>query len=58
MCSGNHFATDVITGAVIGTACGFLVPFFHSQTFDNLFNKNDKVQVAASPLSFNIQVRF
>lgn len=57
MCSGNHFATDVITGAVIGTACGFLVPFFHSQTFDRLVNKNDKVQVAASPLAFNVSIK-
>lgn len=28
--SGNHFVTDVLTGAVIGTACGFLVPWLHT----------------------------
>jgi undecaprenyl-diphosphatase len=27
--SGNHFMTDVLAGAAIGTLSGFLVPFFH-----------------------------
>ena len=27
--SGNHFVTDVLSGAVLGSACGFLVPFVH-----------------------------
>ncbi|MCR5606350.1 MAG: phosphatase PAP2 family protein [Treponema sp.] len=27
--SGNHFATDVISGAILGSACGFLVPYLH-----------------------------
>jgi len=27
--SGKHFPTDVITGAVWGSAVGFLVPYFH-----------------------------
>ena len=57
MCSGNHFLTDVLAGAAIGTFCGFIVPFFHSQTFNNLVNKNDKVQIAASPLSFNVNIK-
>lgn len=29
LASGNHFLTDVITGALIGSASGFLVPFLH-----------------------------
>ena len=28
--SGKHFVTDVLTGAAIGTATGFLVPWLHS----------------------------
>ncbi len=27
--SGNHFVTDVLSGALIGSACGFFVPFVH-----------------------------
>ena len=30
LASGNHFATDVITGAVIGTVCGILIPWTHT----------------------------
>jgi len=33
--SGDHFLTDVIVGAVAGTACGFLVPWMHSQIVRN-----------------------
>lgn len=28
---GNHFATDVLVGAVVGTACGILVPWLHTK---------------------------
>lgn len=58
MCSGNHFLTDVLTGAAIGTLTGFMVPFFHSQTFYNLINKNKNVDVAASPLGFAVAIKF
>ncbi len=27
--SGMHFLTDVVAGALIGTACGFFIPFIH-----------------------------
>lgn len=30
LASGNHFATDVLTGAALGTLCGFLVPYLHT----------------------------
>ncbi len=29
--SGNHFMTDVLAGAALGTAVGFLVPFLHEK---------------------------
>lgn len=29
--SGNHFMTDVMAGAALGTAVGFLVPFVHTK---------------------------
>lgn len=33
--SGCHFATDVLTGAIIGTAWGFLVPYLHTLKVNN-----------------------
>ena len=48
--SGNHFLSDVLIGAIIGTACGFLVPFLHSQSFYNSFQKpSDKTSADISP---------
>lgn len=58
MCSGNHFATDVLTGAAIGTLCGFAVPFFHSTKFQHKAGKKDNIEIAASPLGFNLAVKF
>ena len=36
--SGNHFMTDVLTGAVIGSATGFLVPWLHTFNTKNDLN--------------------
>lgn len=39
--SGNHFLTDVLAGAVIGSATGFLVPFLHSRNLQAPETYND-----------------
>lgn len=31
MAGGNHFLTDVLTGAALGTAIGFVIPWAHDQ---------------------------
>lgn len=49
MASGNHFATDVMTGALIGTVCGIAIPFMHTQLFYSKFKKNQN-----NDFSFNI----
>ena len=36
--SGNHFMTDVMTGAALGTAVGFLVPWLHTFNTKNDLN--------------------
>ena len=36
--SGNHFMTDVLSGAVIGSATGFLVPWLHTFNTKNDLN--------------------
>lgn len=54
MMSGNHFFTDVCTGALIGTACGILIPWLHTIT---PVNSSSNVQVSASPLCLNVNVK-
>ena len=52
---GCHFATDVLVGAAVGSACGFLVPFIHSEIAPQ--KKNEKVEVAVNPLGVQVLVR-
>lgn len=52
--SGNHFATDVLAGAAIGTAVGFLVPWCH--TFSRRIS-NEKMQMELSPAGANLSFR-
>lgn len=61
--SGNHFVTDVCTGALIGSVCGFGVPFIHSLIAESKYGKANaaalnKIQnhVAVSP--FGVSVKF
>lgn len=58
--SGNHFFTDVLTGAVIGSATGFLVPFFHSRPFwqtKQTANKKGVKEVELMPTGNGIYCR-
>ena len=50
--SGNHFVTDVLAGALIGSAIGFAVPAIHHR----FASKNIETQV--SPFSFLIKLSF
>lgn len=47
---GNHFATDVITGAVLGSAVGFLVPWIHT------FGTNEKLKMAVAPQTISFKI--
>ena len=40
MKSGNHFLTDVLVGAVVGSLSGFLVPYLHSFSDSPVSNSN------------------
>lgn len=51
--SGNHFITDVCTGAVLGSLTGFLVPFLHTLPENNL-----PFQTAVSPTGFYIRYEY
>ena len=50
MASGNHFFTDVLTGALLGSACGFLVPFVHQV----LPKKNTSLSVVPGAVNVHI----
>ena len=50
--SGNHFMTDVLTGAAIGSAVGFLVPWLHA------FNAKNDLNVALRADGISVAVSF
>lgn len=50
--SGNHFLSDVLTGAVLGSVTGFLVPFLHT------LPKNDKIQPVVTPTGFIVRYQY
>ncbi|MDO5774931.1 MAG: phosphatase PAP2 family protein [Spirochaetales bacterium] len=52
---GCHFTTDVLVGALVGSACGFLVPFIHSKIAPQ--KKNEKMEVAVNPLGVQFLIR-
>lgn len=49
--SGNHFVTDVMTGAALGSAVGFLVPWLHT------FNVKNEVNLAFTGDGLLVRVR-
>lgn len=57
MASGNHFFTDVLVGAVIGTACGFAVPYMHTELHYSKYEKKSrKAKAQISPAGFNVKI--
>ena len=59
--SGDHFLTDVIVGAVTGTACGFFVPWMH-KGISSIGNSDKEcmvdITVQAMPASFSLSLRY
>jgi len=54
--SGNHFLTDVLAGAAIGTCCGLLVPFLH--TFNTKQAQSTaKLSLHISPFDVGLSVK-
>ena len=59
MASGNHFFTDVLAGAILGTACGFAVPYMHTKLFySNFEKKSGGARAAVSPAGFTLSFDF
>ncbi len=60
MLSGNHYFTDVLTGAAIGTICGFVIPWVHTLTINSKKDNGPEISAntAGYPFGFNICVKF
>ncbi len=56
LASGNHFLTDVLCGAVVGSAIGYLVPYVNSLWWRP--TQTDRTQFSVSPLGFSASFRF
>ena len=59
MMSGNHFCTDVLAGAAIGTACGILVPLLHTINAGNAkkSGENSRLSLNISPFDVGVSVK-
>ncbi len=59
LASGNHFLTDVLCGAAVGSAIGFLVPWLNSFWIKPSFKtKNSEIVADISPNALSLQIRF
>lgn len=54
--SGNHFVTDVLVGAVVGTATGLLVPYLHTLTSTGKNKSNFSAFVMPTGVRFEIKL--
>jgi len=54
--SGEHFPTDIITGAVVGSAVGFLIPWLHRTDRGN--SNSDAPETAGSSVLFAFALRW
>lgn len=53
MAGGCHFATDVFCGALLGTACGYLVPWLHT-----LNTGKDGLKISMVPKGVYVTMKF
>lgn len=59
LASGNHFLTDVLCGAAVGSAMGFLVPWLNSFWLKPSFqSENSKISANISPIAFSLRIKF
>ena len=56
LASGNHFMTDVLTGAAVGTAIGFFVPWVNHFWFKHTYPLPENVEAVVTPLSLNVKI--
>lgn len=56
--SGNHFLSDVLAGAAIGSATGFLVPFFHKVNSKLEDSGNEDMNISFLPGGVVVNFRY
>lgn len=60
--SGSHFFSDVLTGAVIGSLSGFLVPYLHKteKKINDSLSKNSEIEykIAVNPSYCSLSLHF
>lgn len=56
--SGNHFLSDVLAGAAIGSASGFLVPFFHRVNTELENSGNENMNISLLPGGLVVNYRY
>ncbi|MBP7479683.1 MAG: phosphatase PAP2 family protein [Spirochaetaceae bacterium] len=60
--SGSHFFSDVLSGAVIGTLSGFLIPYIHKaeKTINEALSKNSEIEYsfALNPSYCSFSLKF
>lgn len=56
--SGNHFPTDVLTGALIGSLCGIAIPYFHKAEtkISSLLPKNMQIHLNLQHISLQFSL--
>lgn len=54
--SGNHFVTDVLIGAAIGSATGFLIPFLHTLNTTKKINSNFSASILPTGIICQIKL--
>ena len=58
LASGNHFMTDVLCGALVGSALGFLIPWVNHYWFEPSIDLPPKTALMVAPVGINFSVRF
>ena len=56
--SGNHFMTDVLCGAVVGTALGFFIPWVNHFWFEPSLDVHNPIALNIFPAGINFSFRF
>ena len=58
LASGNHFMSDILCGAVVGSALGFFVPWVNHFWFEPSLGAQAPVALNIMPVGINLSIKF